>query len=368
MIERMASEAVHVMLGTKAQYIKTAPVVHELLERHVPVRIIDLGQHGELAETLRAELELPPPDICLGGATDVVSIPQALRWAARVGRQLVVGRRRLFPMGGWCLVHGDTPSTLLSVLLARRYGLPVAHLEAGLRSPSLLEPFPEEAIRRAVTRLSAVLYAPDDEASDRLRGLRIKGQVVPTGGNTSRDALTRALHGSAVASSGPAVFTMHRVENLHRRDRVERFVRVARDAAATGPVVFVVHGPTWDAIGGHRAMLVSSGVELVDLLPHRDFTRLLSNARFVVTDGGSIQEECAQLGVPTLLWRAHTERSDGLDQNVILSCYSEDEVARFLANPDQLRVPPQQARSRFSPSARVAEDLRRRLRAPSESP
>lgn len=352
--------SVHVLLGTKAQYIKTAPVVHELLRLGVPTRLVDLGQHGKITKELRSELDLPEPEITIGGDHDVESIPQALRWAGRVSQHLVRSGQGLFVGGGICLVHGDTPSTLLAAMLARRHRVPVAHLEAGLRSASLLEPFPEEAIRRLVTRLSSILYAPDRESEDRLRRLRVRGVVVQTNGNTSLDALKRSLRGSAPEPEGPAVFTMHRVENLHRRDRVDGFVDLLVRAAQRNPVVFVVHGPTWAVIEPHQRTLIEAGVQLVDLLSHADFSQMLCRARFVVTDGGSIQEECAYLGVPTLLWRAYTERSDGLGRNVILSSYDPQIAADFLGGHQRLRGAVGRSDG-HSPSAMVAEDLRSRL-------
>ncbi|MFP4512845.1 MAG: hypothetical protein ACLFRV_07855, partial [Acidimicrobiales bacterium] len=124
----------HVFIGTKAQYIKTAPVLARLDARGVPYRLIDSGQHGALSTGLRAELGVRDPDLLLGGSRDITSIPQAMAWAARMTTRLVSGRRvrdEVFGgSGGICVVHGDTPSTLLSTLLARRAGLTVAHLEA----------------------------------------------------------------------------------------------------------------------------------------------------------------------------------------------------------------------------------------------
>lgn len=352
--------ALHVFIGTKAQYIKTAPVLHALDRREVPYRLIDSGQHAELSAALRTELGVREPDVRLGDERDVTSIPQALAWSATVAARLVSGskvRRDLFDdRGGICIVHGDTPSTLLATLLARRAGLSVAHLEAGLRSGSVLNPFPEEAIRMVVMRLSALLFAPDSAAVANLARMKVRGRVVPLAGNTSADAVAAAA--TRPDEQGPVVVTMHRVENLHRGAVVDELVGTVERLAAERPVRFVVHGPTRATLAssGADARLRAAGVELVDLVPHGEFVAMLAAAPFVITDGGSIQEECALLGVPTLLWRRRTERPDGLGANVVLSGLDADTVAAFLADPERHRRPPAPP-VEVSPADQIAEEL-----------
>jgi UDP-N-acetylglucosamine 2-epimerase len=346
-------------LGTKAQYIKTAPVLHALDACGVPYRLVDSGQHAALAVGMRRDLGVREPDVSLGGTRDVTTIAGAVRWALGLATLLVSKRRlrrEVFGDGArLCLVHGDTPSTLLSTLLARRAGLRVAHLEAGLRSRSLLHPFPEELIRLVVMRLSHVLFAPSDEAVANLRSmpLRRDARVVAVGANTSADAVARVA--VAPSEGGPAVVTMHRVENLHRAAAVEGFVTLVERIAARWPVRFVVHGPTAEVLGkaGMWPRLDAAGVERTELLAHHDFVSLLAAAPLVVTDGGSIQEECALLGVPTLVWRRRTERPDGIGANVVLARDDPAIVDAFLADPSRYRRPPA-PRPATSPSDAIA--------------
>ncbi len=357
-------------IGTKAQYIKTAPVLHGLEAAAIPYRLVDSGQHAALATQLRDELGLRAPDVRLGGADDVESLPQAAWWALRLAGSLLSARRLrrdvFGPDARLVLVHGDTPSTLLATLLARRAGLRVAHLEAGLRSHSLLHPFPEEIIRLVVMRLAHVLFAPDRVAVDNLRDLRVRGRVVPVPGNTSSDAVSAALTaGQPVAGSGPAVVTMHRVENLHRPAALDGFVDLVERIAAHMPTRFVVHGPTGPALAkrGLDARLRAAGVAFGPLVPHGEFVRALAAAPLVVTDGGSIQEECARLGVPTLLWRARTERPDGLDANVVLAGYDPAVVDAFLADPERWRRPPVPDAA-TSPAAAIVDGIAAELSRP----
>jgi UDP-N-acetylglucosamine 2-epimerase len=358
---------IHVFLGTKAQYIKTAPLLRLLDERSVDYRLIDSGQHARLTTGMRAELGVRRPDVVLGGNDDVTSIPGALGWSVVIAARLWSSeriRREIFGgRGGVCVVHGDTPSTLLSALLARRAGLAVAHLEAGLRSHSLRHPFPEEAIRVVVMRLSDVLFAPDDTALANLRAMRLAGRIVALSGNTVVEALQHSLD-LREPSHGPAVVTMHRVENLTSRRRLDRLVATVEQLAAAMPVRFVLHTPTEEALvrTGLRSRLAAAGAQTSGLLPHHEFVQLLAAAPLVITDGGSIQEECALLGVPTLLWRDRTERPDGLGANVVLSHYDPAAVAGFLEHPEEYRHKP--ADLDVHPSEQILDELCRLIAAP----
>jgi len=117
-----------------------------------------------------------------------------------------------------------------------------------------------------------------------------------------------------------------------------------------------LHGPTQRVLkDAQRARLLQAGVELADLSRHQEFVKALAEAPFVITDGGSIQEECALLGVPTLLWRRRTDRRDGIGRNVILSRYEPAVVSQFLANPQCHRT--ESSLSAVQPSAEILEAL-----------
>lgn len=352
----------HVFLGTKAQYIKTAPVIHELDRRGIEYRLIDSGQHARLTQTLRAELGIRDPDVSLGGTNDIETLPQALAWSVRTAGSLGSRsklRREVFgDESGTCVLHGDTPTTLLSAAMAHRAGLTVAHLEAGLRSHSLVHPFPEEIIRRLVMRRADLLFAPDTHAVANLHAMHVRGRVVPVSANTIVESLRAALDGDfQPTSSGAVIVTVHRVENLHRARVLNELVRVIPRIAKEHSVEFVTHGPTQQILHkrGLDVQLSNAGVRLVPLLAHQAFVERLRDAPFVITDGGSIQEECALLGVPTLLWRARTEREDGLGANVVLSNYDRRTVEAFLAEPQRWRRDPVDANAR--PSSEIVDAL-----------
>ncbi len=355
------TDLIHVFIGTKAQYIKMAPLLRLMDERGITYRLIDSGQHAKISAMMREELGVRAPDYVLGGSEDVASIPKVILWSLKLATRLW-SRRRLRKgifggRGGICVVHGDTPSTFLAVLLARRAGLPVAHLEAGLRSYRLTHPFPEEIVRIVTMRMASLLFAPDATAVANLTRMRVKGRVLALSGNTSLEAVRGALGDESVPPSGPVIVTMHRVENLHHAGRVDQFVTLTQRIAERYTVRFVVHGPTGLVLAkrGHDDRLRAAGVDMRSLAGHSEFIRMLAAAPFVVTDGGSIQEECALIGVPTLLWRERSERPDGLDANVVASRYDDVIIERFLADPEAYRVP--RLRPTGNPSAEILQVL-----------
>ena len=369
---------IHVFIGTQAEYIKMAPLLWRMESAGLPYRLIDSGQHADRSESFRDELGLRPPDFAMGGTGNVDSVPEALWWAAGLGRKLALPRRldRTVFGGrpGICVVHGDTPTTLIGALMAKRAGLALAHVEAGLRTHRWLHPFPEEIIRVVVDRLADLLFAPDGAAADELRKRRVKGRIITGSSNTVSDALSAALKPGAAGTptspdmpegahshssprrSHPVVVTMHRVENLHRRRRRQALVDAITRLAQTTPVRWYVHEPTRLALRStSQAGLEASGVELVPMVPYAEFVRALARAPFAITDGGSIQEECALLGVPVLLWRDRTDRADGLGENAVLSRYDPGVVEAFLADPERFRRARRLPQS--SPSQEILEVL-----------
>ena len=385
---------IHIFIGTKPEYVKMAPLLARMDASGVAYRLIDSGQHAELAASFRDEIGLRAPDVQLGRGCDAKTIPEALLWALSLSRALASGsrlRRRVFGgLDGVCVVHGDTPTTLVGALSAKRAGLELAHVEAGLRTFRWRHPFPEEIVRVTVGRLADVLFAPGPVAAQNLRSTGVKGRIVEQPANTLVESV-RAVLGPAAddadgpassdaaagvpASSGaddagpagsgqaddpdagpPVIVTMHRVENLHIRSRRLALVDVLCEAAASTPVRWVLHAPTERILAGPtQQRLASAGVELVPQAPHRQFLEMVAAAPFVITDGGSIQEECAMLGVPALLWRDSTDRPDGLGENVVLSHYDEEVVGEFLRDPQRYRRPGRMPG--VSPTEQILDEL-----------
>jgi len=352
---------INVLLGTKAEMIKVAPVIKELENRGVPFRLIETGQHGAYLNELREEFQIREPDVRLGKEKDVDNLFEAFKWFGGliwilVNRKRV--RQQIFSASsGICLIHGDTPSTLIGALLAKRAGFKIAHLESGLRSKSFLHPFPEELIRVAVMKLSDVLFAPDEKAVSNLVALKVKGQIEETTANTGLESLEKNIE-EVERASGPVVATLHRVENLHNKKRLEGFLKLLERIVQKGQkVLFVVHQPTQEVLNknGSIKRIKETGIEIVPLMRYKEFIKKLTSAPYVITDGGSIQEETAHLGVPCLLWRGKTERQNGLGKNVVISNYDEKISEAFLNDFEDYRTV--MRREHLNPSSHVVDVL-----------
>ena len=165
---------IHAFIGTKAQFIKTAPVLKELQRRGIEYNLIDSGQHAQTNRKLREFFDIPVPNIILrSGTGDITKLSQAAIWALRIIFLGIFRRRKVWSeifrsQNGICIIHGDTLTTLLSLFLARRVGIKVAHIEAGLRSFNYLNPFPEELIRIIVMKFSDLLLAPSPDYPSQL--------------------------------------------------------------------------------------------------------------------------------------------------------------------------------------------------------
>jgi UDP-N-acetylglucosamine 2-epimerase (non-hydrolysing) len=200
----------------------------------------------------------------------------------------------------------------------------------------LLNPFPEEIVRRLVSRLSSLHLAPDPTSAANLAGR--KGEVLETGGNTLRDSLKLALshcgHGIAVGGQGKyIVASIHRSENLGRRGDLDLILEEIIAASALLPVNFVLHPVTkrrLEATGWAQRLKQTEGVMLTERTSYPEFVELMLGARLLMTDGGSNQEEAAMLGLPTILMRRATERHDGLDANVVLSGLDREVIRAFV--------------------------------------
>jgi UDP-N-acetylglucosamine 2-epimerase (non-hydrolysing) len=333
---------IHVFVGTKAQFIKMAPIMQELDRRSIAYNFIDTGQHAGLTGDLTEQFGLRQPDVFLRERMENIdTLFQALVWTIDNLCQIALKRRQICERifrgeGGICLIHGDTLTTLLSLLYAKRCGLKVAHVEAGLRSYHLLNPFPEEIIRLIAMRYSDILFAPSEWAFDNLLEMGYGDKAVDAGGNTIVDAIRYAkehIKDDKRPSVPYVVATTHRVETIYSRSRLEMMVELLERIAIERQVLFVLHEPTRQQLNHfnlHERLSQNPSIKLLPLQPYLAFVNLLAGADFIVTDGGSIQEESYLLGVPCLIMRSRTERLEGLGNNAYLADFDRDRVEDFL--------------------------------------
>jgi UDP-N-acetylglucosamine 2-epimerase (non-hydrolysing) len=330
---------VHFFIGTKAQFIKMAPVMVEMTNRGLPFRYIDSGQHADLTRSLRKVFGIRAPDVSLSHNTgSITSIAAAARWYLGCRLKSIADRRWLrediFPNGGICLIHGDTLSTLLGMRMAISAGLEIAHVEAGLRSYCIWNPFPEELIRIRCMKRSNLLFAPSDEALINLQKMGLEEKVVKVNGNTVVDAM-RLINKEKISTEIPgkpfALATCHRLETIARKDRLKKVITLLNRCAKDMIILFVMHYPTQKYL--ERFGLMESlhpNIRRVNMLDYHEFVALEKTATIVLTDGGSIQEECFYLNKPCLILRDTTERSDGLGENAVLWKFDDRVAESFL--------------------------------------
>lgn len=341
---------VALVMGTTAELLKISPLVRDLQAGGEAPVVWWSGMHGRFPAATARELGLatvPVRTLHSGQRTAALTTAAStVPWVHEVLRRAVAERRQLRTdlatgSSGRALlvVHGDTLTTALGAAMGKALRSTVAHVEAGLRSHSLRHPFPEEANRRITTRLTDIHFAPGPQAVDNLRGCR--GIVVDTLANTAIDALRHSMAGRTVEPSGYGIATLHRFELLHNRTRLRETIGWLHEAAERTPIRFFAGATDLQALT--TAGLVEHFDDQLVLCrreSHQDFIRTLVGAEFVVTDSGGLQEECAYLGIPTLVHRARTERHDGLGTNVVLSRFDEDTWQSFFAGLGVLRVAP----------------------------
>ena len=353
---------IHFFVGTKAQFIKMAPVMIELQGRGVPFRYVDSGQHAELTQSLRGAFKIGEPDIRLN-ASDIVTMTKAATWTFRLASSVVVRRRwlreKVFPGGGICLIHGDTLSTFLGMTMARAAGLRIGQVEAGLRSFRTFDPFPEELIRIYCMRRCQLLFAPSEEAAENLRVMKVKGKIYDVGGNTVVDSLRlmREAEPTIDIPTEPfALATCHRLETITRKNRLREVIALLNRTAQSMKVIFVVHKPTRNYLKKfHLDDELDDSIRVLPMQSYLNFSTLLTQARMVLTDGGSIQEECGYLLKPCLVLRQRSERPDGIGKTATMWAFDRQIAEGFLCGVEapNLAIVSEWPR----PSARIVDVL-----------
>jgi len=303
----MTQTVAHVV-GARPNFMKAAPVIAALATRGVDQRVIHTGQHydAKMSDIFFRELGLPEPDLNLG----VGSGTQAGQTAAL----MVALERALLDIGpALTVVYGDVNSTLAASLVAAKIGLPVAHVEAGLRSFD--DTMPEEINRRVTDLLSDLLFVTSPEGLDNLIATGVPRERIHFVGNPMIDTLIANLDRFDAARIGAeldlparyAVATMHRPANVDDPIQAARIADMLRGISELLTLVVPLHPrgrPTLEAAG----LVQDDRLRIVDPLGYVDFLSLVRGAALVVTDSGGIQEETTVLKVACLTVRPNTER------------------------------------------------------------
>jgi len=359
---------IHLVAGTRPNFMKVAPLYHALREQDWcrPV-LVHTGQHydEDMSGAFQRDLGLPRPDHAL----EVGSGSHAEQTG---GVMMAYEKLCLAEPPAWVVVVGDVNSTLACALVAAKLCLPLAHLEAGLRSGD--RTMPEEINRLVTDRLADLLWTPSPDADDNLRAEGTAEARIERVGNIMIDAYE--LHRSSIAAArtrerfglpagGYGVVTLHRPVNVDDREALRVLVAALAASAGKLPLVFPVHPRTrqrLETFGLAEGLGAAAGVHLTAPLGYIDFMSLVAESALVITDSGGLQEETTYLGLPCLTLRETTERPITLTQGT-----------NRLIRPDGLAAAVGEALSGAWPrgrrpdlwdgqtAARVARSLHRRL-------
>lgn len=309
-----------VVFGTRPELIKLAPVMVEARRRSPEVELIvcSTGQHKEMLAQAMAVFDITPDED--------LALMQANQTLADLTARLITGMdqalRRYQP--DVVLVQGDTTTAFVSALAAFYQGIPVAHVEAGLRTGDLTSPFPEEGNRLLIARLARWHFAPTAQAANQLLAEGVSKQQVQITGNTVVDAIemikakwVNQPYSGELAQLFPGqqlvLITTHRRENFG--EGLQNICQAIRQLSQSHPehgFVFPVHlNPSV------REVVIQqlADIKNVRMMFPVDFEASLylqSRACLILTDSGGIQEESPSFGVPSVVMRKHTERAEGI--------------------------------------------------------
>jgi UDP-GlcNAc3NAcA epimerase len=358
-----ANNQVLTVVGNRPQFIKAAAVSGPLREVAREV-LVHTGQHydDELSRVFFEELGVPRPDHQLdvhgGGNTE-----QTARMLAALEPLLAQERPALV------LVYGDTNSTLAGALAAAQAGIPVAHVEAGMRSYD--RTMPEELNRVLTDHASALLLCSSEAPAEILRGESVRGEIEVVGDvmvdvarllGPRAAARVEVVERFGVTPGGYVLATAHRAGNVDDPARLAALVDLL--GAVPGPVVLPLHPRTAARLdaAGLRGRLIEAGVVLAPPLGYLDFTALLHHARALLTDSGGVQKEAYLAGVPCVTLRDTTEWTETVEAgwNVLVDL-DADAALRALDRRPPPERPPLYGDGRAG--ERVAAALARRMGA-----
>ncbi len=354
-------------VGTDAELIKLFPILLKITDLGLDYKLVCSGQNDLNHSYILNQIVKKPIDLELSSEDSIVKSARGLlTWFIKTNRITATAIRNsiAYSKSTVFIVHGDTVSTVMGAIAAKKLGLRLAHVEAGLRSFNWLNPFPEEIDRSIVSKRANIHFAPGDAAMENLKRAGVKGQIINTHNNTLIDSL-------AIAQTIPcknaalepliaqphSVMVVHRQENLNNLKLVREMVDIACQPSDSA-CAFIMHEPTrvtLQAMGLLDKLEACPTVTLLPRVEYCDFMKLLGSSDYVLTDGGSNQEELSYMGIPALILRTHTERQEGLGKNATLYDGSVDSIKHFLSTYQSMRrnpVSPEQ-----SPSSIIADSL-----------
>jgi UDP-N-acetylglucosamine 2-epimerase (non-hydrolysing) len=280
-----------IVLGTRPEIIKFSPIVKEIRDRNIEHKIIFTSQHfsPEMGEHFFKEFKMKPH----------VSYPKKFE-KGKVLNWLEVQIAKYEPES--VLVQGDTLSAFLGALAAAHNKVPIAHIEAGLRSYNYEQPFPEEYYRTMIDSIATYHFCPTKQNRKNIK----KGIVT---GNTIIDVIKDM--GLKRKRTHKIIITLHRRENWNIVEEILRQIKMYAETDIYSEYIFVLHANK-DLSAKVGKAVKGSKIKTIPPQPYNSFVRLLNEAKLVISDSGGVIEECSYLKVPLFIIREETERMEAV--------------------------------------------------------
>lgn len=352
------------IIGTRAQLIKVAPIIVEFEKRKHQCTLLMTGQHQETMQDLLDEFGIISQQVVALPAEERATIFSLLAWLPQAYKgtvdQLKSLDTKIRKMD--VLVHGDTLSTILGAIAGRIVGARVVHLESGLTSQRLFDPFPEEIVRRIVFHLTHIAMCPNEETLLYMQKKYSHCLAIDTKGNTIVDSIKisgiqRKIDNHSIPY---IVASLHRFQNIYERKRLNELIQLLINISKTHQIKFVLHPATKKRLSKtslYKQLESTQNIELIPRLSYRAFLKLSAESACVLTDGGSNQEELAAIGVPTIIMRQTTERTDGLGNNAIMENAINGLVSEYIHSKKYKNLEKASSIYELSPSAVIVDKL-----------
>jgi UDP-N-acetylglucosamine 2-epimerase (non-hydrolysing) len=352
---------IYAVLGTRAQFIKMAPLLKAFKDENIDYKLIYTAQHKETVDEILNVYGLPKPDKTIYHQSEANTKSKFFKWFINILYKAVFESRKILPRKGIVLTHGDTFTAWLAALMGKMSGCKVAHVESGLRSFNIFRPFPEEISRLITFWLSDIYFCPNKWAVNNLRNF--KGKKVNLEANTMIDGVKFAANSKGsdfdFQKSKYAVVSIHRYENIFKPIFTDFIIPKLKEISKKCHLVVTLHPTTRERmkdLGIYKEIEEFKSITLHERFNFVDWINVCKKAEFVISDGGSNQEELSYLGIPTILFRSETERTEGLERNVVLSRYDEDIIDKFISNYKDYKKEPLYAE--ISPSEKIIDYLK----------
>lgn len=342
----MKKNVVMFFMGTEAELIKVFPIMLECEKRNIEYKIVASGQndveHSQILSNIGKKV-----DLALDHDTHITTGVQLVLWWFKTFRTAKRKVKKHFTDVNFkksvMVVHGDTVSTVMGAFVGRLLGMEVAHVEAGLRSYHLFNPLPEEIDRIVTSKVARVHFAPGDIPVRNLSA-GVRGKVINTRYNTLSDSLNYTTtvplanqEVSDIITCGKEyfVFVLHRQENVMNKRFVYNVMKKVEKISGNCRCVIILHSITKTAFEKYNILSKLEKNHNIIMLPrvdYCDFMKLLKGSQFVISDGGSNQEELFYMGKPCLIMRKSTERDEGVGHNGIMFDGDYETIEKFVLN------------------------------------